>query len=104
MRKDDSEIVAFAFMRKVYFREREHYVGVEHMIPQAIEVKGKKTLKLFRSWFRMMTAKNRLLYGVVTFENGEMWLWQNKNRVYRAGWQLMQRAKSNKPKQVVLAL
>lgn len=60
------------------------------------EVKGVKTLKLFRSWFRLScnwhykycSQKRELLYGVVEFASGEKWIWQNKNRVYRGGWQL----------------
>lgn len=67
------------------------------------EVKGEKTLKLFRSWFRLAcnwqykyTPKNqrrKVLYGYVKFlDNNETWIWQNKELVYHGGWKLFSRA------------
>ncbi len=63
------------------------------------EVRGVKTLKLFRSWFRLAcnwqykyTPKNRqrkMLYGYVEFASGEKWIWQNRSEVFRGGWQLL---------------
>lgn len=60
------------------------------------EVNGTKTLKLFRSWFRLAcnwhykyTPKNQqrdMCYGVIVFEDGETWLWQNKKHVFPGGW------------------
>lgn len=66
------------------------------------EVKGKKTLKLFRSWFRLAcnwqykftpkSQRRQMLYGYVKFSDGETWIWQNRELVYHGGWQLFSRA------------
>jgi len=81
-RYDDKLLVRYRF--KMRIGNDEH------------EVRGVKTLKLFRAWFRLTcnwhykycSQKRELLYGVVEFASGEKWIWQNKNRVYRGGWQL----------------
>lgn len=92
MKRADSEIVHFSFMCKTYYRD------VALGAPELHECKGLKTLKLFKSWFRLMKNKNRLLYGVVTFSDGEAWIWQSSKTVYNAGWKLAKRP----PKQMKL--
>ena len=84
MKKDPYTIVKFGFMSKTYYRDTE--AGC----PPIHEIKGRKTLKLFKSWFRLMKNRGRLLYGYVEFLDGEIWIWQNPDRVYRAGWQKFQ--------------
>lgn len=88
MRYEDKRVVSYSFMLRL--GDHEH------------EVRGKKTLKLFRSWFRLvcnwhykyMPYRREVLYGVVRFiDNDETWIWQNKNRVVRGGWQLALRGK-----------
>lgn len=87
MSRPDSELVHFSFMSKTYYRD------VELGAPKIHEIKGLKTLKLFKSWFRLMKNRNRLLFGVVTFEDGEAWIWQSTY-----GWKLAKRP----PKQMTL--
>ena len=82
-------------------RIRSEYENVRYHFVMRIgnerhEVNGTKTLKLFRSWFRLAcnwhykyTPKSQrrdMLYGIVEFEDGEMWIWQNKKHVYPGGW------------------
>lgn len=81
-RYDDNTLVKFSFIMSI--GNEKH------------EVKGVKTLKLFRSWFRLACnfhypymAKRELLYGTVEFGNGEKWIWQNRKHVYRGGWKLV---------------
>jgi len=92
MKHDDDTLIKFGFMIKKYYRDGE---GVR-------EVKGIKTRKLFLSWFRLMKSRGRLLYGYIKIEDGQIWIWQNPNRVYRGGWQKVRNLKS--PKQLTLAL
>lgn len=56
----------FDFMVKNYYRlgEGQH------------EVKGYKSVKLFKSWFKLMTSRQRLLYGFVTLTDGRKFIWQ----------------------------
>lgn len=83
-RYDDKLLVKFSFVMTI--GNEKH------------EVSGVKTLKLFRSWFRLAcnwhykyTPKSRrrkMLYGCVKFANGESWIWQNREDVYHGGWHL----------------
>ena len=82
--RDDHEKVKFHFVMKI---------GNDRH-----EVNGTKTLKLFRSWFRLAcnfhykyTPKSQqrdMCYGIVEFEDGETWIWQNKKHVLPGGWHL----------------
>lgn len=101
MKRPDNTLVKFAFMCKTYYR------SVQLGAPREHECKGVKTLKLFRSWFRLMKNKNRLICGVVRFADGETWIWQAPDRVYNAGWKRALRAdhereQHKKPKQLTL--
>ena len=87
MKRPDSELVKYSFMCKTYYR------SVALGAPTTHEVKGVKTLKLFKSWFRLMKNKNRLLYGVARFADGESWIWQP-----HSNWKLAKRP----PKQMTL--
>ncbi len=94
MKRDPKTIVEFGFMMKNYWREE----------PGVHEVKGRKTLKLFISWFKLAKKTGRLLYGGIKFvDSGEMWIWQNPNRVYRGGWQQSMPSKYE-PKQLELKI
>lgn len=67
------------------------------------EVKGVKTLKLFRAWFRLAcnwhykytpaSRRREMLYGFVEFINGERWIWQNRKHVYHGGWHIVKQGK-----------
>ena len=86
MKRDPKEIVEFGFMVKTYYREVRDGYATEH------EVKGSKTLKLFKSWFKLMKNRKRLLYGVVKFADGETWIWQppsdvRHDKYWHGGWQ-----------------
>lgn len=85
MKRPDETLIKFSFMCKTYYRSVELGAPTEH------EVKGVKTLKLFRSWFRLMKSKSRLLYGVVRFADGEQWIW-HKNCFRKNGWRLAKKA------------
>lgn len=85
MKKHEKTLLKFNFIAKLYYREKEQYKGLTP--PKTHEIKGVKTIKLFKSWFRLMKNKNRLLYGVVRFADGETWIWQAPDRVLKSGWQ-----------------
>lgn len=79
------EIVEFNFMRNGGSVYRE----------KPVPVNGKKTLKLFWSWFCLMNNFDhyeryygrRLLFGILKFvDTGETWIWQNPKRVYERPW------------------
>ena len=89
-------IVEFAFLKKNYYRlEGGEYKGRKGIG----EVRGRKTLRLFKSWYNLMRSRGRLICGVVTFvDSGETWIWQPKNpfrkdKYCRGGWQLALAAK-----------
>lgn len=96
MKRSDKTLVKFNFMCKTYYRSIQLGAPKEH------EVCGVKTLKLFRSWFRLMKNKNRLLYGVIRFADGETWIWQAADRVYNSGWKRALRSRNEKPTQLKL--
>lgn len=86
MKRDPRTPVQFGFMVKSYYRIKAETGLSEH------EVKGVKSLKLFKSWFRLMKNKGRLLYGYVKFFDGEKWIWQPESDIrhdkyWRGGWQ-----------------
>lgn len=81
MKRPDNTLVKFKFVVKTYYRSVQLGAAPVH------ESAGVKTLKLFRSWFRLMKNRNRLLYGVARFADGETFIWQNPNFVFRGGWQ-----------------
>ncbi len=96
MKRPDNTLVKFQFICKTYYRSVQ--LGSE---PQH-EIKSVKTLKLFKSWFRLMKNKNRLLYGVARFADGETWIWQNPNLVFHGGWQRTKPPRTEKPTQTTL--
>lgn len=81
MKRPDNTLIKFKFVVKTYYRSVQLGADDTH------EVTGIKTIKLFRSWFRLMKNKKRLLYGVARFADGETFIWQNPNFVFRGGWQ-----------------
>ncbi len=104
-KRDPKETVEFSFMVKTGWREVAEGYEPQH------ETRGTKTLKLFKSWWRLMKNKNHLLYGVLTFEDGEKWIWQpeivNKYGRRQGGWQLAlksdsERRKAKEEKQLTL--
>lgn len=80
---DEKTEVEFAFMKKNYYR-----LGKGES-----EVRGIKTLRLFKSWFKLMKSRKRLLYGTLKFlDTNETWIWQPRNPIRtdkngRGGWQ-----------------
>ena len=103
----EKELVEFSFMRRTSKLEigSGEEIKINNRKIHVVEVKGIKTLKLFKSWFRLMknfkywTKKpNTLLYGTLKFvSTGETWIWQNPNLNYnvgKSGWRL-----AIKPKQ-----
>ncbi len=88
---DQKTIVEFGFVMKNYYRDNLNIEGTNFYVHPVKfgehEVRGRKTLKLFKSWFRLAKNSGRLLYGFVKFiDSGEAWLWQNPKKVYRGGW------------------
>ena len=87
----EDEIVEYGFMRRpnIFESKKEVHVG------------GQKNIRLFARWFYgcqhfdypPYQRKPRLFYGVLKFTStGEMWIYQNPNRVYGRkyvynGWQ-----------------
>lgn len=113
MHYDEKTIVEFGFVAKNYYRDNLNVIGTnfaqkDYPSPVGLgehEIKGRKTLKLFKSWFRLMLRTGRLLYGCVKFvDSGESWLWQNPNRVYRGGWKLTVKSKYDPPTPIQLSL
>lgn len=96
MKRPDNTLVKFNFIVKTYYRSVQLGADKTH------EAAGVKTLKLFKSWFRLMKNKNRLLYGVIRFADGETWIWQAADRVYHSGWQRALRPKNEKSTQLTL--
>lgn len=89
-RRNPKELLEFGFMVKSYYRFARETGMSTH------EVRGKKTVKLFKSWWRLMKNRGRLLYGVVKFADGEIWIWQplsnvRRDKYWHGGWQLAQR-------------
>ena len=95
--EEESKIkVKFSFVKRNYYRIREE-TGEEFG-----EVKGTKTLKLFKSWFKLMQHRpHDLQYGVITMSDGihwERWLWQKPVQTAHGiigGWQLAKRWKKH---------
>lgn len=86
MKRNPKELVKFGFMVKSYYRLASETGETTH------EVRGVKTLKLFKSWWRLMKSRKRLLYGVVKFADGETWIWQppsdvRHDKYWNGGWQ-----------------
>lgn len=86
MKRNPKTTVEFSFMVRSYYRLAAETGLKTH------EVKGTKTLKLFKSWFKLMNSRNRLLYGVVKFADGETWIWQpiselRHDKYWSGGWQ-----------------
>lgn len=96
MKRPDNSLVKFNFMVKTYYR------SVQLGTPKEHEVAGVKTLKLFKSWFRLMKNRNRLLFGVIRFADGETWIWQNPKLVYHGDWQRALPPRNEKPYQLRL--
>ena len=55
------------------------------------EAQGEMSLRLFKSWFKMMKSTGRLLCGMLQFvDSGETWIWQppvETSRGWMGGWQ-----------------
>lgn len=96
MKRPDNTLVKFNFTCKTYYRSVQLGAAETH------EIKNVKTLKLFRSWFRLMKNRNRLLFGVIRFADGETWIWQNPNLVFRGGWQRTTPPRDEQPFQTTL--
>lgn len=94
MKRPDKTLVKFNFIVKTYYR------SVKLGTPETHEVKGVKTLKLFKSWFRLMKNRNRLLYGVTRFADGETWIWQADNPFHH--WNRTTPPRNEKPRQLKL--
>ena len=60
----------FSFIVKSYYRLESETGDKTH------EVKGYKSVKLFKSWFKLMSSRQRLLYGFVTLADGRKFIWQ----------------------------
>ena len=81
MKYEEKELVRFEFKIKTYYRDAR-ITGCEEK-----EVVGVKTLKLFKSWFRLMKNRGKALYGVLTFlSTGEVWCWTVPSISKRSGW------------------
>ena len=91
MKRPDNTLVKFSFICKTYYRSVQLGADDTH------EIKNVKTLKLFRSWFSLMKNKNRLLYGVIRFADGETWIWQ-----IGGGWQRTRHPRDEQPTQTTL--
>lgn len=91
MKRPDNTLVKFKFICKTYYRSVQLGADNTH------ETAGVKTLKLFKSWFRLMKNKNRLLYGVIRFADGETFIWQNSK-----DWQRAKPPRTEKPFQTTL--
>lgn len=86
MKRDLRTPVRFGFIVKSYYRIKAETGLDTH------EVKGVKSLKLFKSWWRLMKSRNRLLYGYIKFADGETWIWQPESDIrhdkyWHGGWQ-----------------
>ena len=86
MKRDPRTPVQFGFMKYAYYRL------ARDIDKKVIEVKGVKSLKLFKSWFRLQKNKGRLLYGYIKFADGEKWIWQpestiRRDKYWHGGWQ-----------------
>ena len=91
MKRDPKEIVEFSFMIRTH-RPRKFEREFEIEPEPTRELVGEKTLKLFKSWWRLMKNRGKLLYGVVKFKDGETWIWQPKY-LNRGGWQLARKSR-----------
>lgn len=96
MKRPNQTLVKFNFICKTYYRSVALGADKTH------EIKGVKTLKLFKSWFRLMKNRNRLLYGVIRFADGETFIWQNPNLVFNGGWLRTTPPRNEKPRQISL--
>lgn len=99
---DDNEIVRFGFLKRPSYWDKE--LGADEIT----EVKGKKTLKLFRSWYKLAVVaapKSRYasyaaewICGTLEFvATGEKWIWQPKSSLRpNRGWQLALRGEETR--------
>lgn len=81
----------FSFMVKTYYRDVNAGYSEQH------EVKGYKSVRLFKSWFKLMNSRQRLLYGIVTLADGRKFIWQKPEYVAKikktvGGWTNVQSA------------
>ena len=79
--------VEFHFMIKRYVPFRLRQDPEQGEFNEPINVSGVKSLKLFKSWFKLMKNKKRLLYGVAYLSDGRRYIWQPEF-LNRGGWQL----------------
>lgn len=85
------EVVEFSFLIE-HGAPRRFEIEFDIVPDHITEVQGRKTLKLFKSWFKLMKNRCKLKTGVVKFAGGETWIWQpsftDKYGKKRGGWQL----------------
>lgn len=90
MKRDPKEIVEFGFVLKYHPFKFEYALDIDPIEPTH-EVKGFKTLKMFKSWFKLARRRHHPLYGFVKFKDGETWIWQQptgtNNKYNGGGWQ-----------------
>ena len=80
---NDRREVEFLFHTNIYPILKGGYNRDYSAKPQPSKARGFKTLKLFRSWFKMMYNNGQLVKGIVRFtDNNETWFWFSET-----GWQ-----------------
>ena len=91
LKHNPKEVVEFSFM--IRNTPRRFEIELDIAPEPTSEVTGRKTLKLFKSWFKLMKNHHKLLYGVLKFAGGETWLWQpacvDKHGNKHGGWQFV---------------
>lgn len=94
LKHNPKEVVTFHFIVKTYYRDVAAGYDKQH------EVSERMTLKLFKSWFKLMKSKNRLLYGTLRFAGGETWIWQptflDRSGKKCGGWQIARKSNFEK--------
>lgn len=62
-------MVEFDFIVKRYVPYRLRDDPEQGIHGEPIRVKGIKTVRLFNSWFKLMTSKKRLIEGTIKFDD-----------------------------------
>ena len=82
---NDRREVEFLFHTQIYPISKGGHLDYSAK-PTANKARGFKTLKLFRSWFRIMYNSGQLTKGIIRFtDNEEIWYWFSET-----GWQRKQ--------------
>ena len=99
LKHDPKEIVEFSFMIRNH-RPRRFEIEQDIAPEPKTEVRGYKTLKLFKSWFKLMVNRGNPMFGVLKFDSGETWIWQpifaDKHGKRHGGWQLAKKSRYEK--------